>query len=514
MVVLRRSARLLGSGSAAAAAVTQEVVNSSTSSSLVVTTKSSTRKPRAASSPASVATTTLTKTKSSRKRSASRRQSDTIDGPPPFIPQPVLDVEVHRVHMAANLELMSSVKSETKNENEPTAVATGTILNPTILKGVHHLLQTDPSLPALLGPEWKADLFAPLSNAEPDTGTDNSTIANIVMSDQALLSKYYQHMARGILAQQISGAAARSIVRKFKLLFHNLPEPSLPHTTHAIPTSVPDYEALWETLNSQTASKSSTAGNDDDNDNNDTQVSTTTSGYFDDSRLSFPHPYQVVHTAPELLRSAGLSARKVEYVVGLSQAFLGAYEKLEGQVSIRESSEGNDEENESEGSQDKKSTKNTTTSIVPFSVQLFKNGSDTEIEQALVALKGIGPWSAEMFLLFGLARLDVFSRGDLGIQRGLARYLVLRPEVVSLAKAAREEDLNKSGNNVKKKKNTGGGGGNKKLKWKMPEEHEFEYVRQKFAPYGSLLMLVLWKLGGMPDMDALEGPRKRVKNEE
>ena len=44
--------------------------------------------------------------------------------------------------------------------------------------------------------------------------------------------------------------------------------------------------------------------------------------------------------------------------------------------------------------------------------------SDEEVIEALVALKGIGQWSAEMFLIFDLGRPDVFSGGDLGLRRG------------------------------------------------------------------------------------------------
>ena len=36
-----------------------------------------------------------------------------------------------------------------------------------------------------------------------------------------------------------------------------------------------------------------------------------------------------------------------------------------------------------------------------------------------MALKGIGQWSAEMFLIFDLGRPDVFSGGDLGLRRGV-----------------------------------------------------------------------------------------------
>lgn len=46
---------------------------------------------------------------------------------------------------------------------------------------------------------------------------------------------------------------------------------------------------------------------------------------------------------------------------------------------------------------------------------------DEEIIAELSALPGIGRWTAEMFLMFGLARPDVFSFGDLALRQGLAR---------------------------------------------------------------------------------------------
>jgi len=44
--------------------------------------------------------------------------------------------------------------------------------------------------------------------------------------------------------------------------------------------------------------------------------------------------------------------------------------------------------------------------------------SDDEIVARLSAVRGIGPWTAEMFLLFQLRRLDVWPAGDLGVRRG------------------------------------------------------------------------------------------------
>ena len=45
--------------------------------------------------------------------------------------------------------------------------------------------------------------------------------------------------------------------------------------------------------------------------------------------------------------------------------------------------------------------------------------TDEQVKQTLVAQKGIGLWTAEMILLFGLGRPNILSFGDLGILRGL-----------------------------------------------------------------------------------------------
>ncbi|MDF2702834.1 MAG: HhH-GPD superfamily base excision repair protein [Rubrobacteraceae bacterium] len=46
---------------------------------------------------------------------------------------------------------------------------------------------------------------------------------------------------------------------------------------------------------------------------------------------------------------------------------------------------------------------------------------DDEVASRLVAVKGIGQWSADMFLIFHLGRADVLPVGDLGIRRAVQR---------------------------------------------------------------------------------------------
>jgi DNA-3-methyladenine glycosylase II len=49
------------------------------------------------------------------------------------------------------------------------------------------------------------------------------------------------------------------------------------------------------------------------------------------------------------------------------------------------------------------------------------NLSDDEVSAELTAVKGIGQWSADMFLMFQLGRKDVLPVGDLGIRRAVER---------------------------------------------------------------------------------------------
>jgi DNA-3-methyladenine glycosylase II len=51
---------------------------------------------------------------------------------------------------------------------------------------------------------------------------------------------------------------------------------------------------------------------------------------------------------------------------------------------------------------------------------------DEKIIELLTSQKGIGPWTAEMILMFSLGRLDIFSKGDLGLRKGIMRLYGLK----------------------------------------------------------------------------------------
>ncbi len=59
--------------------------------------------------------------------------------------------------------------------------------------------------------------------------------------------------------------------------------------------------------------------------------------------------------------------------------------------------------------------------VLDGSLELHRLGrlSDEKVIAELVAVKGLGPWSADMFLIFHLQRPDVLAVGDLGIRRAI-----------------------------------------------------------------------------------------------
>ncbi|KAF2155663.1 DNA glycosylase [Myriangium duriaei CBS 260.36] len=184
----------------------------------------------------------------------------------------------------------------------------------------------------------------------------------------------FRSLASGIMAQQVSGAAASSIKQKFISLF-----PA--NATHPGPPT-------------------------------------------------FPSPELVAGTELSRLREAGLSQRKAEYIKGLAEKF------RDGELSA----------------------------------ELLAEASDEEVMEKLIAVRGLGQWSVEMFMIFALHSQDILSTLDLGVQRGMAIY---------------------KGKNVDKLKNKGG-------KWKYMSEQEMIDTAEKFRPYRSLFMWYMWRIETAP----------------
>jgi len=104
-------------------------------------------------------------------------------------------------------------------------------------------------------------------------------------------------------------------------------------------------------------------------------------------------PEGILLKKPSELRACGLSDRKTEYIVDLARRF------AEGLVH-------------------------------PYR---WDEMSDEEVIADLVQVRGIGRWTAEMFLIFNLLRPDIFPLDDLGLQKGI-RVSYFKGRKVSLAR--------------------------------------------------------------------------------
>ncbi|MBI3385295.1 DNA-3-methyladenine glycosylase 2 family protein [Candidatus Gottesmanbacteria bacterium] len=95
----------------------------------------------------------------------------------------------------------------------------------------------------------------------------------------------------------------------------------------------------------------------------------------------FPSPSDILKISDEKIRTCGISLAKIKYIKGLCQAILAGNLNLDKLPSL----------------------------------------SDEEVITELIKLKGIGKWTAEMILMFSLKREDVFSLGDLGLRKAVAK---------------------------------------------------------------------------------------------
>ena len=129
----------------------------------------------------------------------------------------------------------------------------------------------------------------------------------------------------------------------------------------------------------------------------------------------YPEPKNVLAVSIETLRSSGLSYQKVNYIRDLSEKW------QEGTMNLTD----------------------------------IDSMTDEEISSELIKVKGIGQWTADMFLMFTLGRPDVFPFGDLGIQKGV---MILT-------------NMNR-----------------------LPTQKEMERKTKKWQPYRTVAAWYLWKL--------------------
>jgi DNA-3-methyladenine glycosylase II len=127
-----------------------------------------------------------------------------------------------------------------------------------------------------------------------------------------------------------------------------------------------------------------------------------------------PAPEQIVATHADELRGVGLSRAKAAYLRSLAEHVIGGELELDRLTDLE----------------------------------------DEEVIAQLTAVKGLGPWTAHMFLIFHLGRPDVLPVGDLGVRRA-----------VQLAYGM--EDL--------------------------PAGHDLKQIAEPWRPYRSLASLYLWR---------------------
>jgi len=140
-------------------------------------------------------------------------------------------------------------------------------------------------------------------------------------------------------------------------------------------------------------------------------------------------PLQIAAAEHDTLRAAGLSNQKARYLRNLAE--------------------------------------HTLSGSVP--VELLHELGDQEIIDALTQIKGIGRWSAQMFLMFRLGRLDILPDLDLGVQKGIQRAYRMR---------------------------------------KLPTPQRVLETGAKWAPYRTIGSWYMWRLLELPP-GSFKGPRPR-----
>lgn len=131
-------------------------------------------------------------------------------------------------------------------------------------------------------------------------------------------------------------------------------------------------------------------------------------------KSKFPKPRDVIKTSDSKLRTTGLSKMKIVYIKELSK-------KIESKE---------------------------------LNMRKISTQSDEQVIEALTDVKGIGRWTAEMFLIFSLGRLDILPVGDLGLKKGIQSMYSLK---------------------------------------ELPEKEQIEQLAESWKPYRTVATWYLWK---------------------
>ncbi len=135
---------------------------------------------------------------------------------------------------------------------------------------------------------------------------------------------------------------------------------------------------------------------------------------FKDLYPQFPSTAQILSTRKSKLRKAGLSGMKIDYLKDLARNI------EEGRLNMKS----------------------------------LSKMADEEVIESLTQVKGIGRWTAEMFLIFSLGRQDVLPVHDLGLRKGVQMAFSLS---------------------------------------ELPKPKEVEKLGERWRPYRSIATWYLWK---------------------
>ena len=94
-------------------------------------------------------------------------------------------------------------------------------------------------------------------------------------------------------------------------------------------------------------------------------------------------PENLLATAPDQLRAAGLSRQKIAYLQSLAEAVISG----------------------------------------ALPIDTLPELTDEEVEAAITAVRGFGRWSAHMYMMFSLGRPDIWPSGDLAVRVGFGRIM-------------------------------------------------------------------------------------------
>ncbi|KAG0036822.1 hypothetical protein BGZ82_003656 [Podila clonocystis] len=177
---------------------------------------------------------------------------------------------------------------------------------------------------------------------------------------------------------------------------------------------------------------------------------------LDEGDKTFPTPQQVLTTPIDQLRQCGLSERKASYIQDLAKHF------VEGKITFTDKA-------------------------------MLQALTDQELAAQLLCVRGIGPWTVDMFLMDSLERLDVLPTLDLGVRKGMEKHFahhyengvwgahLIKPEV---------EDGEEEGSGEKKKKASRGKGKAKKGEMSCDD---MERMAEIWRPYRSIASWYMWR---------------------